>query len=272
MIPCPSPPPKRAITCFSVSVAPWLGAVMPAHWPGAESAVEVNVIGAPEVPTADNDPFTINDRELASPCTVTPGSIVSVTPAATVTFPVITYGLPAAVHVVLLEIVPDTDVDASRNHDNPNGDPAASADHDAGPAHARSELAEDAFASPLAPPTTSPTTQTTTAAQRPSINQTSPRQESTPPCEPRDNRTAIGRCQSAPPDRPTRQQNPCALPQPAMPASASRGEDGSNGRGPPAAAAVSGRDALGGQRPGDFAQGVTGRVLAPDPLDQRVGE
>jgi hypothetical protein len=94
------------------------------------------VIGAAAVPTADNAPATVNDRELAFPSTVTPGSIVSVTPEFTVTFPVITYGLPAAVHVVLLEIVPDTDVDASRNHDNPNGDPAASADHDAASIHA----------------------------------------------------------------------------------------------------------------------------------------
>jgi hypothetical protein len=67
------------------------------------------------VPTADNDPFTVNVREDAFPCTTTPGSTVSVTPAATVTFPVSTYGLPANVHVVLDEIGPDTFVELRLN-------------------------------------------------------------------------------------------------------------------------------------------------------------
>lgn len=48
------------------------------------------MIRLPLVPTADKEPFTINSRVAAFPCTTTPGSTVSVTPEATVTFPVIT--------------------------------------------------------------------------------------------------------------------------------------------------------------------------------------
>src|SRR6266511_746850 len=59
-------------------------------------------------PIADNEPFTVNVRVAEFPCTTTPGSIVNVTPDATVTSPVITYGLFASVHVVLDEIIPDT--------------------------------------------------------------------------------------------------------------------------------------------------------------------
>jgi hypothetical protein len=65
-------------------------------------------MGCDELPTADKLPFTVNFRLVAFPCTVTPASIVNVTPLATVTFPVITYGLFAAVQVVFDEIVPDT--------------------------------------------------------------------------------------------------------------------------------------------------------------------
>jgi hypothetical protein len=88
---------------------------IPFHCPGAESAVDVKVIGCPAVPTADNDPFTTSSRNVEFPCTTTPGSTVSVTPDATVTFPVITYGLFANVHVVLDEIVPDTFVELRLN-------------------------------------------------------------------------------------------------------------------------------------------------------------
>jgi hypothetical protein len=70
----------------------------------------VNVIGCDAVPTADNAPLTRNVRATEFPCTTTPGSTVNVTPAATDTSPVITYGLFAAVQVVFEEIVPDTDV------------------------------------------------------------------------------------------------------------------------------------------------------------------
>ena len=41
-----------------------------------------------------------------------PGSIVNITPDATVTLPVTVYGLSAPVYVVFNEIVPDTEVAA----------------------------------------------------------------------------------------------------------------------------------------------------------------
>jgi hypothetical protein len=78
------------------------------HWPGALSDVDVNVIGAPAVPTAESDPFTVSTRVVEFPFTTTPGSIVSVTPEVTDTFPVITNGLSATAQVVFDEIVPDT--------------------------------------------------------------------------------------------------------------------------------------------------------------------
>jgi hypothetical protein len=87
--------------------------LIPTHWPAAESDVDVNVIGDEDVPDADSEPLTIKVRRLEFPCTVTPGSIVNVTPELTVTLPVITYGLFAAVHVVFTEIVPDTFVAAA---------------------------------------------------------------------------------------------------------------------------------------------------------------
>jgi hypothetical protein len=48
----------------------------------------VNVIGCAAVPIAESVPFTISVRLKAFPWTVTPGSMVSVTPEATVTSPV----------------------------------------------------------------------------------------------------------------------------------------------------------------------------------------
>jgi hypothetical protein len=82
--------------------------VIPSHCPGAESELEVKVMCEPDVPAAESEPLMVKLRVLAFPCTVTPGSIVSVTPELTVTFPVITYGLFAAVQVALVEIVPET--------------------------------------------------------------------------------------------------------------------------------------------------------------------
>jgi hypothetical protein len=81
---------------------------IPNHWPGAESDVEVNVIREPDDPFACSVPVTVNCRVDEFPSTTTPGETVNVTPDATVTFPVITYGELAAVHVVFDEIVPDT--------------------------------------------------------------------------------------------------------------------------------------------------------------------
>jgi len=68
----------------------------------------VNTIGLPDVPTADSDPLIVSVRVDEFPSTRTPDSIVNVTPEETITFPVITYGLFAAVHAVFDEIVPDT--------------------------------------------------------------------------------------------------------------------------------------------------------------------
>jgi hypothetical protein len=78
------------------------------HCPGAESATDVNVIRLDPVPTAESAPDTLSALDEALPLTITPGSIVSVTPAATVTLLFRMYGLFAAVHVVFDEIVPDT--------------------------------------------------------------------------------------------------------------------------------------------------------------------
>ncbi len=99
--------------------------VIPLHCPGAVSVVEVNTIGDPDVPFADNAPFTVSTRDVALPCTVTPALIVSVTPDATVTLPVITYGEPPTVQVVFVEIDPDTFV---AHADEPNAS-QASTDH-----------------------------------------------------------------------------------------------------------------------------------------------
>ena len=82
--------------------------MIPNHCPDEESDVDVNTIGDPAVPTADNAPLIVNVRVVAFPCTVTPGCTVNVTPADTVTVPVITYGDPAVVQVVFDAIVPDT--------------------------------------------------------------------------------------------------------------------------------------------------------------------
>ena len=60
------------------------------------------------VPTADSVPSTHICRKNPLNFTTTPGSIVNVTPLATVTFPSTTYGLPAVVQVVFVEIVPET--------------------------------------------------------------------------------------------------------------------------------------------------------------------
>ena len=65
-------------------------------------------MGELEVPTAERVPLLI--RLLpASAFTVTPGSMVSVTPELTVIWPVKVYGLFAAVHVVFSVIVPETE-------------------------------------------------------------------------------------------------------------------------------------------------------------------
>jgi hypothetical protein len=109
------PPPYRASTNCSVEVPEPVPKLIWCHWPGAESDDDVNVIRWDDVPTADNDPFTVSEREDAFPFTTTPASIVNVTPDATVTFPVITYGLFASVHVVFDEIVPDTFVGPEPN-------------------------------------------------------------------------------------------------------------------------------------------------------------
>jgi hypothetical protein len=82
--------------------------VIPFHCPGAESELDVKTMWLPLVPDAEREPLIVSVRDVELPCTVTPGSIVSVTPELTVTFPVITYGLPAAVQVVFEEIVPET--------------------------------------------------------------------------------------------------------------------------------------------------------------------
>jgi hypothetical protein len=69
--------------------------------------IDVNTTGAAADPLADSEPFTVNVAPLAN-FTYTPGLIVNVAPDATNTEPESTYGLPAVVHVVLEEIVPDT--------------------------------------------------------------------------------------------------------------------------------------------------------------------
>lgn len=65
-------------------------------------------------------------RDVAFPFTTTPGSIVNVTPEATVTFPVITNGLSATAQVVFDEIVPDTFVGPTL-HAAPGNAPTTSA-------------------------------------------------------------------------------------------------------------------------------------------------
>jgi hypothetical protein len=69
--------------------------------------LEVKMILLVFMPLTTNVPFTCNDFPLLN-FTTTPGSIVSVTPLLTNTFPVTIYGLPASVHVVLAEIIPLT--------------------------------------------------------------------------------------------------------------------------------------------------------------------
>ena len=113
----PESPPYRTSTKASVDVPEPAGNLIPTHCPGAESDVDVNVIRLLLVPTADSEPLTVKCRVDEFPCTTTPGSIVNVTPEATATLPVITYGLSATVQVVLDEIVPDTFVGPrSRQH------------------------------------------------------------------------------------------------------------------------------------------------------------
>jgi len=62
----------------------------PFHWPAAESEVDVKMMCCELVPTAEREPLTKSVRLEESPLTTTPGSIVSVTPEFTVTFPVMT--------------------------------------------------------------------------------------------------------------------------------------------------------------------------------------
>src|SRR5512140_993805 len=64
-----------------------------------EPAAEPKEIGAPSVPWALRSPSMAIDVPVEKR-TVTPGSTVSVTPAATVTAPSTRYGLPATDHVV----------------------------------------------------------------------------------------------------------------------------------------------------------------------------
>ena len=86
----------------------------------------MNTIRDAAVPTADSVPFTVSVRVEPLNFTTTPGSTVSVTPAATVTLPFKMYGLPAAVQVVFeLYVVVPTIVAAralrgSVNDDGPN--------------------------------------------------------------------------------------------------------------------------------------------------------
>jgi len=76
-----------------------------------DAALDVKVTVLVDVPLATNVPSTSSTFPLSN-FTVTPGSIVNVTPDATVTLPVTVYGLSATAHVVLEEIVPDTEVAA----------------------------------------------------------------------------------------------------------------------------------------------------------------
>ena len=69
----------------------------------------MKVISLPFVPLAISVPFTWRDVALAN-LTVTPASIVSVTPLITRTLPVTTYGLLDNAHVVSLLIRPLTSV------------------------------------------------------------------------------------------------------------------------------------------------------------------
>jgi hypothetical protein len=110
----PSPPYLTSAYC-NVEVPDPVPNVIPFHCPEPLSEVEVNTIGEPDVPTADNDPFTVNVRVEEFPSTVTPACTVNVTPNATVTSPVITYGLFAADQVVFDEIVPETFVGPELN-------------------------------------------------------------------------------------------------------------------------------------------------------------
>src|SRR5262245_48126925 len=70
--------------------------------------MDVKTIRELGVATAFRVPLTNNVRKVPSNFTTTPGSMVRVTPAATLTLPVRTYGLPAVVHVVFEAIVPLT--------------------------------------------------------------------------------------------------------------------------------------------------------------------
>ena len=74
----------------------------------ATAVLPVKVMGELEVPTAEREPLRMMLLP-ASALTVTPGSMVRVTPLSTVIWPVMMYGLLAAVHVVFSVIVPETE-------------------------------------------------------------------------------------------------------------------------------------------------------------------
>src|SRR5690348_13841085 len=86
--------------------APVVAPSPPVSPPTESSASDVKTIGLPEVPTALNRPpkKVIVVVPVAN-FTITPGSTVNVAPLVTETDPVTTYGLPLAVHVVLVEYV-----------------------------------------------------------------------------------------------------------------------------------------------------------------------
>src|SRR5262245_66624706 len=81
---------------------------MPAQSPGnGGSTAVVKQIGLALVPRATSPPSMVRPS-CAWLLTQTPGSIVSVAPAWTITLPVSTYGEPAALQTVFAEIVPLT--------------------------------------------------------------------------------------------------------------------------------------------------------------------
>ena len=95
------------------SVLEFLNLMNPQSPAEGDEALEVNVIPLLDVPLATSVPSTTKDLPLSN-FTVTPESIVNVTPDATETLPVTVYGLSATAHVSGEEIVPDADVPADR--------------------------------------------------------------------------------------------------------------------------------------------------------------
>ncbi len=81
---------------------------MPIHWGDFPAA---NPMLSEAVPTASSLPWTMN-LASASNSTSTPGSMVSVCPAGTVTSPVTRYGLLSEVHVVEVIVPYTTTADA----------------------------------------------------------------------------------------------------------------------------------------------------------------